>query len=84
MPKWCPRWYFKEMLFQLASLKFRKQQVRIIKLIFNENNYLDGSTYAFSVLNLEEKEIDELGDILNSYEHLRDLNLSKNKFETLD
>ena len=44
----------------------------------------DASSYAFAVLNLEEKEIDELGEELSHFEHLRDINLSKNKFENID
>ena len=44
----------------------------------------DGSTYAFAVLNLEEKELDDIGDLLSNYEHLRDLNLNKNKLESID
>jgi Leucine-rich repeat (LRR) protein len=39
---------------------------------------LDGKSYAYSTLNLEEKEIQELGEILRPYQHLTNLNLSKN------
>ena len=38
----------------------------------------DGSTYAFSKLALNEAEFEELGDALQHYEHLRDINLSQN------
>ena len=44
----------------------------------------DGTTYAFAVLNLEEKELDDIGDLLSNYEHIRDLNLNKNKIESID
>lgn len=39
---------------------------------------LDGKSYAYSTLNLEEKEIQELEDLLKPYVHLSNLNLSKN------
>jgi len=38
----------------------------------------DGSSYAFSQLTLEEKEIQELGVLLRPYQHLQNINLSKN------
>lgn len=38
----------------------------------------DGTSYAFSNLNLEEKEIQELGELLRPYKHLTNVNLSKN------
>ena len=36
------------------------------------------------MLNLEEKELDDIGDLLSNYEHLRDLNLNKNKLDNID
>jgi Leucine-rich repeat (LRR) protein len=36
------------------------------------------------VLNLEEKELDDIGESLANFEHLRDLNLSKNKLVEVD
>lgn len=39
---------------------------------------IDGRSYAYSTLNLEEKEIQELGELLKPYVHLANLNLSKN------
>lgn len=39
---------------------------------------LDGHSYAYSTLILEEKEIQELGDLLRPYKHLSNLNLNKN------
>jgi len=44
------------------------------KIIIN----LDGQSYAYSTLNMEEKEIQELGDVLNTYVHLQNVNLNKN------
>ena len=41
----------------------------------------DGTTYAFVNLTLEEKEIQELGQLLRSYQHLRNVNLSKNELK---
>ena len=38
----------------------------------------DGASYAYTSLNLEEKELEELGDLLRQYSHLRFINLSKN------
>jgi Leucine-rich repeat (LRR) protein len=38
----------------------------------------DGKSYAYSTLNLEEKEIQELDDLLKPYVHLSNLTLSKN------
>ena len=45
----------------------------------------DGSSYAFTCLNLEEKEnpIQDLGDLLRPYEHIQNLNLSKNEIEDI-
>jgi len=40
----------------------------------------DGKSYAYSTLNLEEKEqLQELGELLKPYQHLVNLNLSKNE-----
>jgi len=44
----------------------------------------DGSTYAFSKLALNEQEFEELGDALQHYEHLRDINLSQNSLVNAD
>ena len=38
----------------------------------------DGASYAYSHLTVEEKEIEELGELLGNYANLRFLNLSKN------
>ena len=48
------------------------------------NNFLDGSTFAFTDLNIEGKGLSTFGDRINDYEHLRNLNLSKNRFENID
>jgi Leucine-rich repeat (LRR) protein len=39
---------------------------------------IDGRSYAYSTLNLEEKEIQELGELLKPFVHLSNINLSKN------
>ena len=44
----------------------------------------DGSTYAFSTLELEGKGIDTLGEALAEYVHLRVIKFNKNKLETID
>eukprot|EP00347_Sterkiella_histriomuscorum_P017186 403350341 len=44
----------------------------------------DGSSYAYVNLNLEEKELEELGDHLRLYQHLRFLNLSKNQLKDIN
>ena len=38
----------------------------------------DGASYAYTTLTIESKEVEELGDLLGMYSHLRYLNLSKN------
>lgn len=43
----------------------------------------DGASYAFTNLVLEEKELEELGDSLRSYNHLRVLSLAKNQFKDI-
>jgi len=44
---------------------------------------IDGSSYAYVKLDLEEKELEELGDSLRLYQHLRYLNLSKNSLKDI-
>jgi hypothetical protein len=46
--------------------------------------YLDGSTYAYSVLNIDGKNFEDLGEELQNYEHLREVYLNKNKFSNID
>lgn len=43
----------------------------------------DGASYAFTNLVLEEKELEELGESLRSYLHLRVLSLAKNQFKDI-
>jgi hypothetical protein len=38
----------------------------------------DGASFAYTNLTLEEKELEELGEHLRAYQHLRFLSLSKN------
>jgi Leucine-rich repeat (LRR) protein len=55
--------------------------VLLPELLVSSHTYLkclDGRSYAYSTLNLEEKEIQELGELLRPYVHLSTLNLSKN------
>ena len=44
----------------------------------------DGATYAFSVLNLNGNGINDLGDQLQNYEHLREVYLNGNAFTNID
>lgn len=39
-----------------------------------------GLSYAYIELDLREKELDDIGEELNNYMHLRDINISTNKF----
>lgn len=41
----------------------------------------DGASYAFTNLTLDEKELEELGDGLRGYQHIRFLSLSKNQLK---
>lgn len=41
----------------------------------------DCTSYAFTSLNLEEKELEEMGECLRQYQHLRFLSLSKNQLK---
>lgn len=45
---------------------------------------VDGSTYAFTDLNLEDKGLENLGDQLTDFDHLRFVNLNKNRLENID
>ena len=47
--------------------------------------WVDGSSYAFTCLNLAEQEspIQDLGELLRPYEHIQDLNISKNEVEDI-
>ena len=45
---------------------------------------IDGQTYAFSTLDLSGKKLSGLGDSLAEYEHLRNINLSKNDLDNID
>ena len=45
---------------------------------------LDGATYAFTDLTVEGKGLRTLGDRINDYEHLRNLNVNNNRFENVD
>lgn len=48
--------------------------------------FLDGKSYAYATLNLEEKEekIQELGELLRPYTHLTNINLSGNDLKNVD
>ena len=45
---------------------------------------VDGSTYAYTNLNLEGKGLDQIGDHITDFEHIRQLNLNKNKLDSID
>ena len=49
--------------------------------ISNIHFVIDGSTYAYVTLNVEEKEVEELGEHLRNYRNLRYLNFSKNSLK---
>jgi Leucine-rich repeat (LRR) protein len=42
-----------------------------------------GDSYAYVNLNVEEKELEELGETLNGFPHLNYLNLSKNSLKDI-
>ena len=44
----------------------------------------DGSTYAYTSLDLEGKGFDKMGDHITDFEHLRQLNLNKNGLDNID
>lgn len=44
----------------------------------------NGLSYAYIQLDLKDKELDEIGEDLNNYVHLRDVNLSTNKFSHIN
>lgn len=46
--------------------------------------FLDGLSYAYIRLNIIEKELDEIGEEIGNYSHLRDVNISNNKFTHID
>lgn len=43
----------------------------------------DGASYAFTNLIIEEKELEELGETLRGYQHLRNLSLAKNQLKDI-
>ena len=46
-------------------------------------NSTDGASYAFTELNLEGKGVESFGILLKQYEHLRKVNLNKNKLREI-
>lgn len=48
------------------------------------NLYLDGIGFAFTSLNLENRELEQLCEELALYKHLRNLNLSSNKLVKIE
>lgn len=63
---------------QKSASKFRSLS-HVTLMIF-----IDGATYAFSVLNLNGNGINDLGDQLQNYEHLREVYLNGNAFTNID
>lgn len=49
------------------------------KYLSNLTKTFSGMSYAFTTFNCSEKEIDEMGNDLGRFIHLRDINISKNK-----
>ena len=43
----------------------------------------DGSTYTFTVLNLEEKELEVLAECLRKYKHLKNVSVAKNQLKDI-
>ena len=43
----------------------------------------DGASYAFTNLNIEEKELEELGETLRAYQHLRNISMAKNQLKDI-
>ncbi len=44
---------------------------------------VDGASYAYTNLDLEKKALDDLGDSLRLFQHLRVINISKNNLRDL-
>jgi Leucine-rich repeat (LRR) protein len=63
----------KKEILQKALSKISKTYGKIFLTI-------DGLSYAYTCLKLEEKELDGIGEDIGNYIHLRDINLSQNKF----
>lgn len=63
---------FPEVLNPLKLDQFRKYLSNLTKTF-------SGMSYAFTTFNCSEKEIDEMGNDLGRFIHLRDINISKNK-----
>jgi len=67
----------------MVLVPFKKHMV-CIYFIINFLIILDGSTIAYTDLNLEGLNLDGLGDQMTDFEHLRNLNLNKNKLDSID
>lgn len=63
-----------------VSVRSKKLLVSLVSFA----HFLDGSTYAYSVLNIEGHNFSDLGEDLQNYEHLREVYLNKNKFPNID
>ena len=58
----------------------KKSLSKLSKTYSNHYNLtLDGLSYAYACFTLVEKEIDEIGEEIGNYIHLRDVNVSQNK-----
>ena len=50
---------------------------------FKSNTNIGGVSYAFTKLNLENKNVQDLTDCIGNYKHLRDINLSHNDIKDI-
>jgi len=55
----------------------------IRKYLSNLTKTFSGMSYAFTTFNCSEKELDDMCDEIGQFVHLRDVNISKNKFAIL-
>ena len=62
----------------------RPSKRHLVSLNLSADTLIDGSTFAVTTLNIEGAGLTTFGDRINDYEHLRNLNLSKNRFENID
>jgi Leucine-rich repeat (LRR) protein len=74
----------KEIVNPLKKEILQKALSKISKTYGKHFLNTDGLSYAYICLKLEEKELDDIGEDIGSYIHLRDINLSQNKFTQID
>lgn len=74
-----PKNILKKEQIQAGLSQVSRTHGRLLSLI----RYLDGSSVAFMNLNLEEKELEDLGLEITVYTHLRYINASKNAIKSI-